>query len=714
MIRNSRSAFSRKARLLVLIFAVLCLAFAPNAALAGPEGIYINGSSYFTMDKVRLSEASDESLLRFSITLHNGGSTPVDYNQYGVRVVDAGGYSYSAQLTGQQSARVQPGKDQEFAYEAHLVKGVTADQLHVSLFSWNYSSATLMNELGTFSVQNAMEYAAELAPLAIVPLSKVDATLASDVNVEFRVGSEYEVFDNNERNLYIDLIASNPSDTGFVLPAGLKMRLENAAGQTLAVTAIDGTDKTLLPGKPQRMTIKAAVPDDDSVNDWMLQFYYLNANVVYPLDSMHVGQSLVRSNIGDTRSIVDNAGLETVAVQVEKAIVSQSDDGQWVSATVRVDNRGGKVAAVPKLSAKLQSQNGSVSVTAEDTNTHKSYISPNESESFVYSALMPNGLNVADIELALFENRGTTTTNTANNTANTNTNTANNTANNTNTNNGTATTSKIVPVLIAGLGNAQIYVQGSGNDYTIGDKLNLTLDKKIDISIAELKQYDNDSNGFKTVVAKLRVANADSTVVATPDLALELVDAGGQIFTGVKQATAVTQLATTSNYLISYSFLMPSIDDNGPMLLRVYNSKTAGKVPLESVKVALQQEDTTDDVWDLFPYQVSVNNTMLTHSVLSTTFSYTLKLDVQLQRQQQIVADANLSKILFELVDSNGQVMSTQTMPLLGTTRLVNGSNDFTFSNLKVNQYNSTNYINIYETVETPNGTVKRLLGTVR
>ncbi|TNJ66275.1 hypothetical protein FE784_11410 [Paenibacillus hemerocallicola] len=718
MIRNKRSAMHRRARMLLLTFVVFCLALAPYAALAGKEGIYVSDSVYFTLEKVRLSEASDDSILRFSIGLHNGSAESVDYNYFGVRVTDAAGYSYSAQLTGQQSARVLSGKEQEFAYEARIAKGSQADQLRVALFTWNYGASVSMNDIGSFSVAAAMQSAAETAPLAIVPLSKADTSLSVDDKVEFRIGNEYFVYENNDWNLYIDLIALNAGTSGLTLPSGLKMRLEDSAGQTVAVTAIDGADKSLLPGKPQRISVRAAIPADDSANDWALQFYYLTGTTPTVLDSMAAGKSFKPSAIGDARPITDSQGQETVSVKVESAAISQSADGQWVSAKVRIDNNGSKVTAVPKLTAKVQSRNGGVSVTAEDPSTHAAYLSQNESETFSFNALMPKGVDVSDMQIALFETRtvtGSSNSNTSSNgTANTSGTTGSTTgsgnSNTGGTNSGTSTTTKSIPALIANLDNAQLYVQGSGSDYAIGSKIDLALDKKIDVAVSELKLYENDNNGFKTAIAKLKLTNADTTVLATPDLALELVDASGSVYSGTKQATAATQLATNSSYLISYSFLMSAMDENEPLLLRVYNAKDAGKVPLGTVKTAFQQDNLTDDVWNVFPYKIDLREKLLLHSVLSTTFSYSLRMDLGVQRTEQIISDANLSKLQFELVDGTKQVISTQTVAFLGTTRLLNGTNELTFTNLKLNQFSSLNYINVYEIVDTPNGVVKRKL----
>lgn len=688
MTRYIQCWLHKSARMLMLYFIVACIALPPMTASAGKEGVYLSDTVYFTIEKVRFSSGADNSVLRFAVNLHNGSGAAVDYNPFGVRVTDDSGFSYSAQMTGQQSARVLPGKEQEFAYEARIAKGIQADQLRVVLFTWNYGASISMNDIGSFSVAEAMEFAAESAPQAIVPLSKVDTTLSSDDKVEFRIGNEYFIYENNDWNLYIDLVAQNAGTSGLTLPAGLKMRLEDSSGQTVAITTIDGADKSLLPGKPQRITVRAAIPAEYTANDWNLQFYYVTANTPNVLDSMAVGKSFKASAIGDARPITDSQGLGAVTVKIDSAVVSQTDNGQWVAAKVRVDNIGTSVAAVPKLTAKVQARSGGVMVAAEDATTHPSYLSPNEGETFSFNAFMPNGVNVADMQVVLFETRSSGSSSTT----------------------ATATTAKTVPVLIAGLDKAQIYVQGAGADYTVGDKITLALDKKVDVAVSELKLYENDNNGFKTAIAKLKVTNYDSSVVSTPDLSLELADGAGNVYSGTKQTTAAAQLATNSSYLISYSFLMSSADELQPLLLRFYSGKDAAKVPLGTIKVAFQQDDMTDDVWDAFPYQVNVRNSILLHSVLSTTFSYTLRMDLDLQRKEQIIADANLSKLQFELVDGTKQVIATQTLAFLGTTKLLNGTNEITFTNLKLNQFSSTNYINVYEIVDTPNGLVKRKL----
>ncbi|RKN84449.1 hypothetical protein [Paenibacillus ginsengarvi] len=719
MRRNMHGVLLSRARKIALAFLVFCFALAPYAAFAGKEGVYISGSSYFTLEKVRFSEGSDDAILRFSVALHNGDSVPIDYNNYGARVTDDSGFSYSAQLTGQQNARVQPGKEQQFAYEARVTKGLKPEQLQVTLFTWNYGTTVSMSDLGSLSVAAAMSETSGTSPEAVVPLKKVDAAFSNDDKVSFRVGNEYFVSENNEWALYTDLIAENAGDNGLTLPAGLKMRLEDSNGQVVSVTTVDGADRSLLPGKPQRITIRAALPSAASTGDWTLQFYYVNGTASTVLESLPVGRTSSVSAIGNARSVADSSGQETVSVQVESAAVTPSEAGQWVSAKVLVSNKGTKVAAIPKLAVKFQTSDGAVSVSSEDTSVHASYLSPSESETFTYNVLLPKGVSVSDMQIALFESRGSATAGTGSNTNanNTNANNANN-ANTNNANNGnsnnTGTQTKTVPVLVTSLSRAQVNATSGSSDYALGDSLGLTLDKKAEVALTDLHLYDNESNGFKTVVAKFKFTNKDTTVLATPDLAFELVDDSGHIYSGTKQTTVPAQLATNSSYLISYSFLMMSADTEKPMQLRAYNAKDTSRVPLGNVQVSIQDDDVTDMNWGVYPYQLDVKSKELVHSVLSTTFSYTLRLDVDVQRKEQIIADAALSKLQFDLIDALGQVISTQSIAFQGNVKLLNGLNEVTFTNLKINQFSSKNFVNVYETIDTPNGIVKRKVMEIR
>lgn len=707
MSSSRRFGLSRKARLFVLSLLVFALALSPLMAQAGREGIYLSENVYFTLENVRISSGSDDEIVRFVMKLHNGGSVPIDYNYYGVRVADADGYSYSARLIGQQNARVQPGAEQGFPYEARVAKGLTADQLRVVVFGWSFGDKPAMNDLGSFSVAAAIEADAGETQQAVVQLAQVDGTLPADASVGFRIGSEFAVYENDEWNVYVDLIADNRGDSGFTLPAALKMRLENADGETVEASAIDGQDKAIVPGESQRITVKAAIPGADSASDWTLQFYSMNGDSAVVLDSLGLTGNSATAAVGDTRPITDSRGQEIVGVKITSASILQSDEGQWVRVNVQVTNTGSRVVAVPQLSASFQTAGGGVAVAASDSETHPAYLSQGDVESFSFAAQLPKGIAPDELQMALFEKRGGSASGTGGSGG------ASSGGGTSSASTGASGTAKTVPVLVADLKGATVDAQGSAADYTIGDPIRVALDHNVEVSVLELKAGTNENYDFKTAVAKVSIANYGKSTMALPDLRFDLVDESGRVYSGTKQAAVIAELPSNSSYLLTYSFVLSDADESKPFTVRLYDGKDT--IPLGSVKTMIQQENTTDDVWEVSPYRIEVRDAdLLLDGTLGTTFAYEFRFHADIQRLQPVITDASVSKLQFELLDGSGLVLSSQTLPFLGGTKLLDGDNSVKFSNLKVNQYSSNNYVKVYEIIDTPNGIVKRELGEIR
>lgn len=701
--------------ILALLLTIAAVAF-PSQAHAGKEGVFVNEQVYFTLEKVRLTTEGDEKLLRFNVALHNESGYTIDYNGFGVRVVDTDGYSSAAKLTRQYGARVLPGKVQEYAYEARLPLITIADDLHVAVFAWQSGDASPMRDLGKLSVKAAMAHAAEQPSVASVPLSQLDVQRQTNDSIEYRAIGESVLVTENGWQLFVEMMAHTTVSVPAAVPDGLQLRLSNEAGQTVPVTVIEGGDKQLLPGTPQRITARAEVAAADVHGRWTLQFVQSNGATVVELDSLEAGQAGVVAALGESAVLTDAQGRETAVVAVDAAIVSSVENGQWVSVEVGVSNRSQYVSSVPAFAAVVQAKSGGVSVAAEQIRTSASYVQPGGRESVTFQAFLPSGVTPGDMQFVLLETRGTAAASTGNTASGGAANgSAGASGSGTGTGNGSSSAAnRQVPVLTASLEHASASLPGLGETYTIGDKLPLALQQKMDVAVSELRLYDNDTNGLKTAVAKLKVTNTDSSVLPSPSFTVELVDSRGNVYSGTKQATAAAQLATSSSYLISYSFLITEIAEEEPLMLRFYQESEAGKVPLGAVRTAFQLDNVDDDTWSLFPYKVEMRSKILLHGVLSTTFSYTLRMDLDVERQAQLLTDANLSKLHFELLDGTGQTLSSQTLPFIGGTRIVNGMNEITFTNLRLNQFSSRNYVVVYEAVETPNGTVKRKLAEIR
>lgn len=725
-------------RIVSLVLAAL-LALAPVAAVAGPEGVFVSDSVYFTLDKVRLTAGETDTELRFAVKLHNGSDAPVDYNAYGVRVTDMEGYSYAAQLTGTQRARVMAGEEKSYAYEARLPLGLQGEQLLVTMFRWD--GGAQMTDIGSFSVAHALrEQAADDS--AELTLAELDSSMSADARVSYRLEDVHPVYEDGSWALYMALAATNLGSASVTVPSGLGMRLAHESGQTAVVETVQGTGQTLPPGEAQRIALRAGLPalgtGDDPIAGWTLEWYKNVQDRPYVLDSLTLaGKQTATAVIGEPRPLVNDQGQATADVVVDSALLSFAEDGQWVRAVVIAGPGSGGVMATPKLSAAFQTASGDIAVAAVDSGTHGAYVAAGTRETYTFTAQLPNGIDISELRLILFETRGTGsaggTATGASGSGSDSAGTGNggststggggsaSTGGGSSTGNGSsagtgssasASSGTKFPVMTVDLGAASVSDASVGETYALGQRIMLEHGVKAGIAMQELELYDHENYGFRTAVAKLKVTNLDQSAFTLPDLRIDLVDRTGTVYSGTRQANVISQLPSGGSYLLTYSFLLSEAEPGDPVMLRLYAGDDA--IPLYAARTAFGQGGISEEQWDVYPYRMTVKQADLLVGQLSTTFSYTLNLDVALERTEQVLADASVSKLQFELEDAMGLVLSTAVLPFTGATRLVDGSNTVMFSNLKLNQFSSTNYVNVYEVIETPHGAVKRKLGEIR
>ena len=239
------------------------------------------------------------------------------------------------------------------------------------------------------------------------------------------------------------------------------------------------------------------------------------------------------------------------------------------------------------------------------------------------------------------------------------------------------------------------------------------MNPNLDVSLIELHAHENDDLGYKTAIAKYKITNNGTSTLALPELQNELIDNKGNAYTGSRQSAAATQITPGSSYVVSYSYLLPNKEatDDDSFALNVYDDKSVseGNVSVGTFKVALQEDEAGDTI-AIYPFSLKVNDSSVSWTYSGGTYSYVLRLDMDITHEDQVIIDSNFSKIQFELVDSLGRVVGTQDAALTGTGKLTSGSQKVTISGLKNEQIDSGMAVNMYEVINTPNGTAKRLL----
>lgn len=259
------------------------------------------------------------------------------------------------------------------------------------------------------------------------------------------------------------------------------------------------------------------------------------------------------------------------------------------------------------------------------------------------------------------------------------------------------------------------------------DPLNKLIGSNVNVALVELSMLENDAKGYKTIMAKFRLRNLGQTPVPTPAFQTELLSINGYAYSGTRQTNAPEQLMPNLSHVINYSFIVPSTETGEHLTLKLLDATTVSpyQSTIAALNVAVQNPDQ-DNVWSFYPFEVKVNdwNLQAVTNYSSTvtnpvTYSYKLKLDLDVKETEEVVVDDNFSKFTVAIEDINGRELEEESLSFTANSssngdnrKLVSGVNTVTFSSLQTEQHEFPLSINVYETITTPNGTAKRLVGS--
>jgi hypothetical protein len=685
-----------KASVLFTAASLLAFPLTPSV-LAGKEGLFLNDSVYFTLDGVTLSSGSDNGSLRFTLELNNGSNQVIDFNDYGVKVVNEDGTSYSARLSAKGEARVKANQKQDFTFLSEVPLEVKPEQLKVDIFRWDKGSSSYVQDIGALSVGAATQSNQTANQQILLNANEIDSTLPIDSLLSLELGKSYRVFTNGVWNVYVDLWVQNIGSTSYKLPTALQYNLKDKNNYQFAATPAFGGDATLLPGETAKLTLQSSVSSSLNNESLVLQLSKKSQTDTVVLGAMNIGASLNATKLNDK---IDYPALNAKGVKISTSwtSVSKQVDGLHVQSNVTISNEGDEVLSTPALSAEYQTVKGSLAVTSTDTATRQAYLSPGESTTYHFSGVLPSNLDTQALQLVVLEKKAA----------------AQAAGQQQGTQANANSSSLTLPVLLTALAGANSGTDStpytSAQSYTLGEPLrfnnNNLIDSNMDVSLVEMHMHENDDFGYKTVVAKYKLTNKGTSSLPVPDFQADLTSSLGYSYTGTKQTTAAKQILPNTSYVLSYSYMMPPSEAGEQLAMNLYDTNHSA---IGSYKVALQSE-ATDGPISFYPFTLELKDYDVSATYSSGTYNYKVKLNLDIERKEQVIVDSNFSQVSFELTDAVGQVIGTQTMAFTGAQKLVSGTQTINFNGAKIDQIQSGVSIKMYELIQTPNGPVKRLV----
>ncbi|WP_248927142.1 hypothetical protein [Paenibacillus hamazuiensis] len=236
--------------------------------------------------------------------------------------------------------------------------------------------------------------------------------------------------------------------------------------------------------------------------------------------------------------------------------------------------------------------------------------------------------------------------------------------------------------------------------------------------MVELHVHEGEGDGYKTLIAKFKLENQSDNPLPVPNFQAELLGSDGKSYKGTRQKTVAQSLTPNLGYVISYSFIMPNTETGENLRMKLLDGESAYpfSIPIATFGVYAQKEDNESAI-NMYPFRVKLKDWSKVENIYygggKGNYSYRLKLDLDIEREENIVVDQNFSKLKVELADSLGRILDDEDIPFTGVGRLTSGWQSVSFENLRIDQFDSNFIIRIYETIDTPFGEAKRLVKTL-
>jgi hypothetical protein len=250
------------------------------------------------------------------------------------------------------------------------------------------------------------------------------------------------------------------------------------------------------------------------------------------------------------------------------------------------------------------------------------------------------------------------------------------------------------------------------------DALNKSIHPDMEVSLVELHMQENKGDGFQTAIAKFKLTNKSDKSLPVPSFQTELASKDGYVYPGSRQAATALQVVPNASYIVNYSFAMPSSESTEGLKISLYDKQVKPDYSYNSILAAYQvnaQPDGDVDALKVYPYDVKVTNWTFSSQISAIgTYSYKLKLLLDITQDKQVVTDANTSELQFDIYDAKDSLLGSTTKGFTGTGKLQSGANTVSI-NPDSEQLDYPLTVRIYESFKNESGEIsKRLLTTYK
>ncbi|NEW05316.1 hypothetical protein GK047_04675 [Paenibacillus sp. SYP-B3998] len=307
--------------------------------------VSITKSSYFELKQIHVLPDQSGKLATFTITIHNEGSSELQFIDYWVRLKSKSGNQFSARLlpADKDKNRVAPGSTTDMTFYSTVNSTTNLQDLVVQFIKWDFSQPNFERVLGEVAV----------------PDSYTDVTPADGTSVISIGGNDVKAsikkFLNNKNEKYyvptVYLTLENVGSHTVTVPSYL-FSIRTSEGLLYPLEAKGVKDLKINPKETKEIQLSGSIPVSVAANNWQLTLaetitdLKLNVAVAaFQLPAVTQGDG---GSVGKEYTFTSKSGVYTTQLNALHRLPWEDKD--ILTADLTLSNKGEQSLPIPNLS----------------------------------------------------------------------------------------------------------------------------------------------------------------------------------------------------------------------------------------------------------------------------------------------------------------------------------------------------------------------------
>lgn len=373
----------------------------PSSLSLDVEKVNMTGSSYFELKQIHVLPDQSGKLATFTISIHNEGSSELQFIDYWVRLKSKSGNQFSVRLlpADKDTNRVAPGSTTDVTFHATVNPSTNVQDLVVQFIKWDFSQPNFERVLGEVAVPD--DYT-DVTP----------ADLAAEISIGgTNVKASIKKFVSNKNEKYyvptVYVTLENAGSHTVTIPAYL-FSIRTSEGLLYPLEAKGLKDLKINPKETKEIQLSGSIPVAVAADNWQLAIAEtipdLKLNVAVANFQLPAVSEQEGGSVGKPYTFTSKSGVYTTELNGLHRLPWEDQD--LLTADLTLSNTGDESLPIPKLSGYFLLDDA-VKIDAKLIQTAKVIgLGAGASVNLQIAGKVPYTYEFSHIKLVLQENEG--------------------------------------------------------------------------------------------------------------------------------------------------------------------------------------------------------------------------------------------------------------------------------------------------------------------